>query len=168
MTDQVISIKRYPNRRYYSRNQSKYVSLPEIEEMVKAGSVVEIHDSQTGEDLTRSVLTQIIMERQPEKMSLFPTDMLHFILRSNDTMSGFLRDYFRHSLTYLDFLQQHGTMASALKRPMHWMKLWLDGIAPNSQREDEEENPANGSEAPLSSRLEQLERRLHELESKGS
>ena len=98
MPDEPIVIKRYPNRRFYARHTSKYVSLQEIEEMVKSGKNVEIRDSQTSEELTRSVLTRIIMERQPEKMRLFPTDMLHFILRSNDVMSGFLRDYFQHSL----------------------------------------------------------------------
>ena len=125
MTDDPIMIKRYPNRRYYARNTSKYVSLQEIEEMVQSGETVEIRDSQTGEDLTRPVLTQIIMERHPEKMSLFPTEMLHFVLRSNDVMSGFLRDYFRHSLTYLDYLQRHSTAATALVKPMHWVKAWL-------------------------------------------
>ena len=114
-----ISIKRYPNRRYYASHTSKYVSLQEIEEMVQEGHTVEIRDSQTGDDLTRAVLTQIIMERHPEKMSLFPTDMLHFILRSNDAMSGFLKNYFLHSLTYLDYLQNHGTTATTLVQPMH-------------------------------------------------
>ncbi len=131
MAETPIQIKRYPNRRYYSRNTSQYVSLSEIEDMVQSGQTVEIRDSQSGEDLTRTVLTQIIVERQPEKMSLFPADMLHFIVRSNDAMSDFLRDYFRQSLTYLDYLQRHST-ATPLTQPMHWMKAWLDGISPKA------------------------------------
>ena len=127
MAKNVIKINRYPNRRYYALNASKYVTLKEIEEMVQSGETIEILDSQSGEDLTRVVLTQIIMERQPEKMSLFPADMLHFIVRSNDAMSDFLRDYFRHSLTYLDYLQRHSSV-TPLAQPMHWMKAWLDGI----------------------------------------
>ena len=161
MTDTPIPIKRYPNRRYYARNLSKYVSLQDIEEMVKAGDMVEIRDSQTGDDLTRSVLTQIIMERHPDKMSLFPTDMLHFILRSNDSMAGFLRDYFRQSLTYLDYLQQHSPTAGALNQPMHWMKMWLDGIAPKSEEDDDTISSPN-----TKTRLDQLEQRLRQLESK--
>ena len=158
MTDVPIMIKRYPNRRYYARNTSKYVSLQEIEEMVQSGETVEIRDSQTGEDLTRPVLTQIIMERHPEKMSLFPTEMLHFVLRSNDVMSGFLRDYFRHSLTYLDYLQRHSTAATALVKPMHWVKAWLDGIAPSPTQDRKP--------APVDERIQQLEERLRHLESK--
>ncbi len=131
MPDERIQITRYPNRRFYARNESRYVSLEEIEEMVRADKSVEIRDSQTDEELTGAVLTRIIMERQPEKMRLFPIDMLHFIVRSNDVMSDFLRDYFRHSLPYLEYLQKHSAAAvTTLVRPMHWMKAWLDSIAP--------------------------------------
>ena len=161
MSNDRVQIARYPNRRFYARQESKYVSLPEIEEMVKAGKKVEIRESQTDEDLTRLVLTRIMLERQPEKMLLFPTDMLHFILRSNEVMTDFLRDYFRHSLTYLDYLQRHsgaGTMA----RPIHWVKAWLDGIAPARV----ERNGNSGDEARLARRVEELEERLRQLESK--
>lgn len=163
---EAIQIKRYPNRRYYARNTSQYVSLKEIEELVQSGETVEIRDSQSGEDLTRAVLTQIIMERQPDKMSLFPADMLHYIVRSNDAMSGFLRDYFRHSLTYLNYLQRHGT-AAPFNQPMHWVKAWLDGIAAKPAAPTEA--PQDGhpeDESHLAQRVRDLEERLKELESK--
>jgi polyhydroxyalkanoate synthesis repressor PhaR len=164
MSADPIQIARYPNRRFYAREESRYVSLQEIEKLVKSGRNVEIRESQTDEDITRLVLTRIIMERQPEKMLLFPTAMLHFILRSNDAMTGFLRDYFRHSLTYLDYLQRHsgpGTMA----RPMHWVKAWLDGIVP-ARAESNGKSEAEEA-ATLARRVEQLEQRLRELESDG-
>lgn len=164
MPEEVIQIKRYPNRRYYARSESKYVSLGEIEDMVRAGRKVEIQDSQTGEDMTRAVLTQIIVERQPEKMALFPIDMLHLILRSNEVTADFLRDYFRHSLTYLNYLQQHSPSPSAMARPMHWVKAWLDAIAPKPEQEDE--SPDSGDTVDLAQRLEELEARLQELEKK--
>ena len=107
------------------------------------------------------------MEHQPEKMLLFPTDMLHFILRSNDVMAGFLRDYFQHSLTYLDYLQRHQPTAKSLARPMHWVKAWLDSISPQpsaaAASPTEKNSPANGSEVLLQ-RIEQLEQRLGQLE----
>lgn len=164
MADEPIQIKRYPNRRYYARNLSKYVSLEEIEEIVKAGDKVEIRDSQSGDDLTRSVLAQIIMERQPDKMALFPTDMLHFVLRANDAMSDFLRDYFLHSLTYLSYLQRHTADTKTLTQPMHWVKAWLDGIAPKPSLESKSSPDDNDEE--LARRLEQLEERLRQLEAK--
>jgi polyhydroxyalkanoate synthesis repressor PhaR len=166
MAGDPIQIKRYPNRRYYARNTSQYVSLQEIEDMVQGGETVEIRDSQSGDDLTRAVLTQIIMERQPEKMSLFPSDMLHFIVRSNDAMSDFLRDYFRHSLTYLDYLQRHSA-ATPLTQPMHWMKAWLDGIAPKPHTEEKSRRDATASaDDELADRIHELEERLRQLEAK--
>ena len=164
MADEPIQIKRYPNRRYYARSESKYVSLVEIEAIVKAGGRVEIRDSQTGEDITRSVLTQIIVERQPEKMLLFPKDMLHLILRSNEVTTGFLRDYFRHSLTYLNYLQQHSTSVPALARPMHWVKAWLDAIALKPGEKDD--LPEADDSGETAERLQRLEERLKELERK--
>lgn len=166
MAGDPIQIKRYPNRRYYARNTSQYVSLQEIEDMVQSGETVEIRDSQSGEDLTRTVLTQIIMERQPEKMALFPSDMLHFIVRSNDAMSDFLRDYFRQSLTYLDYLQRHSA-ATPLAQPIHWVKAWLDGIAPKPPQEEKalRDTPSVPKDS-LANRLHELEERLRQLESK--
>ena len=169
-----IQIKRYPNRRYYARHTSQYVSLKEIEELVQSGETVEIRDSQTGEDLTRTVLTQIIMERQPDKMALFPSDMLHFIVRSNDAMTGFLSDYFHQSLTYLDYLQRHSA-ATPFHHPMHWVKSWLDAVT--SPMDTDKSPPADGppgmaepdsasaADAQLVERLRELEERLRKLES---
>ncbi|TWU29773.1 polyhydroxyalkanoate synthesis regulator DNA-binding domain-containing protein [Bythopirellula polymerisocia] len=162
MPDEVIQIKRYPNRRFYSRNDSKYVSLQDIEKLIREGNTIEISDSQSGESLTRSVLAQIILDRQPENIALFPVDMLHSIVRSNEMVTEFLRDYFQHSLTYLDYLQRHSASAKDLVNPMHWAKAWMDGF-----------KPANGSpqkprdeKAQLAERIEELEDRIKQLESK--
>ncbi len=164
MSNGRIQIRRYPNRRYYAHHASKYVSLQDIEELIQAGKKVEIRDSQTDEDLTRSVLTQMIVKQRPEKMSLFPTDMLHFILRSNDAMSDFLRDYFRQSLTYLDYLQRHSAAATSLAPPIHWLKTWLDGIKPDTAKRDESSTPDR--ETQLAQRVEELEERIRQLEAK--
>src|SRR5262245_15277602 len=163
MSGELVQITKYPNRRFYARNESAYMSLEGIEELVRAGKRVEIRDSQTDEDLTAVVLTRIIMERQPEKMRLFPIDMLHFILRSNDVMSDFLRDYFRHSLPYLEYLQRHSAAAAkTLVQPIHWVKAWLDSIAPRKPN-DARENSLDES-GRLAQRVEQLEARLRQLE----
>ena len=164
MADDTITIKRYPNRRFYSRDSSKYVSLPDIEQMIQKGGTVQILDNQSGEDITRPVLTQLIIDRQPEKMSLFPTDMLHFIVRSNDLMSDFLRDYFRQSLTYLNYLQKHGAAAQNLANPVHWAKAWLDGITTG----EKPGQPApTDQEEQLHKRVAELEERIRQLEERG-
>jgi len=166
MPDESIQIRRYPNRRFYARSSKKYVTIGELEEMVRQGHTIEVRDSQSGEDLTRTVLAQIILERQPEKVALFPTPMLHFIVRSNEMMSQFLRGYFRDSLTYLEYLQKHGA-AAPFSQPMHWMQAWLSGISPGRQFG----GPAAASAPPededrrqLADRVEELEARIRQLE----
>ena len=163
MPNNKLLITRYPNRRFYARNESRYVSLQEIEELIRAGHQVEIRDSQSDEDLTGSTLARIIMERQPEKMRLFPIDLLHSILRSNDVMSDFLRDYFRQVLPYLEYLQQHS--AATVAQPMHWMKAWMDNLIPG-HKGDSKPGPAPGvHDGPLADRVAELEARLRQLES---
>jgi polyhydroxyalkanoate synthesis repressor PhaR len=180
MAKSPILITRYPNRRFYARNESKYVSLEGIEQMIREGETVEIRDSQTDEDLTRAVLARIIMERQPEKMRLFPIDMLHGILRSNEVTTDFLRDYFRHALPYLEYLHRHSAAAMTLAQPMHWVKAWLDGI-PRPPRGAEGLDPSAAvSESPLrdvpgpdadaallARRVAELEARIRQLEASG-
>jgi polyhydroxyalkanoate synthesis repressor PhaR len=170
MPEAVIEIKRYPNRRFYDLSASRYISQEDIEKLVLEGKKVEIRDSQTGEELTRSVLTRILLDRQPDKMLLFPTDMLHFILRANDVSVGFLRDYFRHSLTYLDYLSRHNPAASSLTRPMHWVKAWLNSMALQDADGDQPPPDADGiggDAVRLAQRIEQLEDRLKQLEAQG-
>lgn len=168
MAEETIQIKRYPNRRFYARNTSKYVTLPEIEEMIRQGQSIEVVDSQTGEAITHSVLAQIILERQPEKMSLFPVGMLHSIVRSNQVMADFLRDYFRNSVTYLDYLQKHGTLSGGIANPMHWVQAWMDGFRPANGKTvaHATESPApQSSNIEFSQRIAELEERIRQLES---
>jgi len=168
MAEEPIQIKRYPNRRFYARNTSKYVTLPEIEQMIRDGHTIEVRDSQSDDEITHSVLTQIILERQPEKIALFPVPMLHSIVRSNEVMSDFLRDYFRHSLTYLDYLQKHGTVAGGIANPMHWVKAWMEAFRPTNGETPPPESaiaPTKPAADELAQRVAELEARIRQLES---
>ncbi len=173
MPEPPIRIKRYPNRRFYASHTSSYVSLADIEELVRSGKDVEIVDNQTGEDLTRTILVQVIAERHPDKMALLPSAMLHAMLRTNDVMTGFLADYFRNSLSYIDYIQQHGS-SGPLAQPVHWMKAWLERWSKPTGEAPQGDVPAAGAsaaEAPpeseaVAERIRQLEQRLATLEKK--
>jgi polyhydroxyalkanoate synthesis repressor PhaR len=168
MPEEPIQIKRYPNRRFYARNTSKYVSIPEIEEMIREGHTIDVRDSQTGEELTHQVLTQIILDRQPDKIQLFPISMLHSIVRSNDMMTDFLRDYFRHAITYLDYLQQYGKSSRKLSGPMHWATAWMESFSPKNGKSKDRpvaDVKGNPNAEELGQRVAELEERIRQLES---
>jgi polyhydroxyalkanoate synthesis repressor PhaR len=71
-----VVIKKYENRRLYDTTNSRYINLDEVAQLVKEGHDVEVVDAATGEDLTRLVLTQIIVEHAKEPDSAFPIDVL--------------------------------------------------------------------------------------------
>ena len=60
---EVVSIKRYPNRRLYDRQARRYITLQDLEDLVLQGKKIEVRDSRSGDDLTRPILTQILLER---------------------------------------------------------------------------------------------------------
>ena len=63
-SDEPITIKKYANRRLYNTGTSTYVTLEDLASMVKAGEDFLVHDAKTGEDITRQVLTQIIVDEE--------------------------------------------------------------------------------------------------------
>jgi hypothetical protein len=132
---------------------------------------VEIVDSQTGDDLTRSVLVQIIAERHPEKIALFPSAMLHAMLRANALTVNFLQDYFRNSMAYIDYFQKHGA-SGPLEQPIHWMKAWLDKWPSprpgDSTPQPTTPKPPSHDAQEIAERIAQLERRIAELEEEES
>ena len=125
MAAQTIQIRRYPNRRLYDRSRRQYVTLGDIEELVRTGHDVEVRDSKTDEDLTRQILTQILLERHPDKMKMFPVAMLHGILRANDLAVEFLRSYLRQSLAAMESLQRAGP---PFVSPLDWMSTFFPGL----------------------------------------
>jgi polyhydroxyalkanoate synthesis repressor PhaR len=90
-------IKKYANRRLYNTGTSTYVTLEDLAEMVKGGEDFVVHDAKTGEDITRSVLTQIIFEQENKGQNLLPITFLRQLIR-------FYGDSIQNLIpTYLDF-----------------------------------------------------------------
>src|ERR1700756_4265072 len=76
MSRNPIVIKKYENRRLYDTTNSRYINQDEVAQMLKNGYEVQVVDAATGEDLTRLVLTQIIVEQAKAPGSAFPLDVL--------------------------------------------------------------------------------------------
>ena len=119
----------YPNRRLYDRQARRYITLQDLEALVMEGKKIEVRDSKTGEDLTRAILTQILLERHPERMEMFPVAMLHGILQANDMVLDFFRAYLRQSVAVLEQLQQPTPQATFLA-PVDWMRAVMPSAIP--------------------------------------
>jgi polyhydroxyalkanoate synthesis repressor PhaR len=78
--DGPVVIKKYANRRLYNTQTSSYVTLDHLAAMVKEGTEFEVQDARTGEDITRSVLTQIIVEEENKGRAMLPTGFLRQLI----------------------------------------------------------------------------------------
>jgi polyhydroxyalkanoate synthesis repressor PhaR len=94
-----VIIKKYANRRLYNTAASSYVTLDHLSEMVREGTDFIVLDAKTGDDITRSVLTQIIFEQESKGQNLLPVQFLRRLIRFyGDQMQGFLPPYLEMSM----------------------------------------------------------------------
>src|SRR5262252_949435 len=97
--DGPVVIKKYANRRLYNTQTSSYVTLDHLAQMVKDGTEFEVRDARTGEDITRSVLTQIIFEEEAKGQSLLPIKFLRQLIRFyGDSLQSFVPGYLDMSM----------------------------------------------------------------------
>ena len=98
-TEAPVVIKKYANRRLYNTQTSSYVTLDHLAHMVKEGTEFEVRDARTGEDITRSVLTQIIFEEEAKGQSLLPIKFLRQLIRFyGDSLQSFVPGYLDMSM----------------------------------------------------------------------
>jgi polyhydroxyalkanoate synthesis repressor PhaR len=92
-------IKKYPNRRLYDTAQSCYITLSDVRDLVLESIAFKVIDRQSNEDITRSILLQIIMEQESGGQPLFSADVLEQFIRnySGETRKGFT-EYMRQSV----------------------------------------------------------------------
>ena len=92
-------IKKYPNRRLYDTETSTYITLAEVKDLVLGYKVFQVQDAKTGEDLTRAILLQIILEEESGGVPMFTTDMLANIIRYyGHAMQGLMGSYLERSI----------------------------------------------------------------------
>lgn len=92
-------IKKYANRRLYNTATSSYVTLDYLSEMVKSGEDFVVYDAKTGEDITRSVLTQIIFEEESKGQNLLPIQFLRQLIQFyGDSLQSFVPSYLEMSM----------------------------------------------------------------------
>lgn len=114
--DERVVIKKYANRRLYNTASSSYVTLEHLSEMVKKGVDFVVYDAKTNEDITRTVLTQIIFEEESQGQSLLPIQFLRQLIGFyGNSMQAFLPSYLELSLsTFTQQQEQLRTQLAAL------------------------------------------------------
>jgi len=97
--ESTVVIKKYANRRLYNTATSTYVTLDDLAVMVKAGTDFVVYDAKTGDDITRSVLTQIIFEEENKGTTLLPINFLRQLIRFyGDSMQAIVPGFLEFSL----------------------------------------------------------------------
>ena len=91
-------IKRYSNRKLYDTQESRYVTLEELEELIRAGREISVVDVSTGEDLTSVTLAQIILENERNHRAALPTVFLHQLIKHGEAWQDFVQRSLRSSL----------------------------------------------------------------------
>jgi polyhydroxyalkanoate synthesis repressor PhaR len=104
---EAVIIKKYANRRLYNTATSAYVTLEDLADMVKQGVDFIVHDAKTGEEITRSVLTQIIFEQESKGQNLLPIKFLRQLIRFyGDQIQALIPSYLEMSIEQLAREQQ--------------------------------------------------------------
>jgi polyhydroxyalkanoate synthesis repressor PhaR len=129
-------LKKYPNRRLYDTQVSSYITLADVKAMVMDAEDFEVRDAKTGEDLTRSILLQIILEEETGGVPLFSTPMLSQIIRFyGHAMQGVMGSYLEKNLqTFTEIQarlaeQSKGLYDPQAQNPELWAQF-LSGQAP--------------------------------------
>ena len=114
----MITIKKYPNRRLYDTSQSQYVNLDYIKHLIDERKDFTVIDSKSEDDITKTILLQIISESEAnENQSLLTNTLLKQLIRYYDTdMEVFVRQYLEQSLVH--FIEQQDQMQGVMKNMM--------------------------------------------------
>lgn len=122
MGNNKIILKKYANRRLYDTQNSVYVTLNEVAEMIKQGHEIQALDAKTKADVTPFILTQIILEEARKNNALLPVPLLHLIIRYGENVLGeFFDKHLEQTLhSYLTYKSQ---VDEQFKR---WLELGTD------------------------------------------
>jgi polyhydroxyalkanoate synthesis repressor PhaR len=168
--DDVVTIKKYANRRLYNTESSTYITLEHLAEMVRKKREFRVVDAKTSEDITHNVLTQIIMEEEARGTTMLPVNFLRQLIGMyGDSMQAMVPQYLEASLDQFQRNQSQfrdaisgaltgGPFAEIAKRNM---ELFTSASAAGAKQ-----GPSPAEPAPREDEVEDLKRQLAELKAK--
>jgi len=117
-------IKKYPNRRLYDTDTSSYITLTEVKRLVMENEAFQVLDVKTGEDLTRSILLQIILEEESNGTPMFTAPVLASVIRFyGHAMQGFMGGYLEKNIQSLVDVQTQFTEQAKGLTPEMWTQF---------------------------------------------
>ncbi len=112
-----VVVKKYANRRLYNTETSSYITLENLAEMVRAGRDFVVYDAKSGDDITRGVLTQIIVDEESKGRALLPTNFLrHLIGFYGDSMQTLVPRYLEQTMSH--FAEQQQQLRDTMQKTM--------------------------------------------------
>jgi polyhydroxyalkanoate synthesis repressor PhaR len=184
-TAEPVTIKKYANRRLYNTGTSTYVTLEDLASMVKTGEDFVVYDAKTGEDITRSVLAQIIFEQEnKEGQNLLPIAFLRQLIRFyGDSMQMLVPRYLEVSIESLTREQEKfrnqmaqafggspfGALEETVRRNMEMFERAFAMFTPFARRESQSSGTAPEPEKPAAKsggEIDDLKRELDEMRRK--
>ena len=180
---QPIVIKKYANRRLYNTSTSSYVTLDDLGRMVKQGNEFVVYDAKTGEEITRGVLTQIIVEEEQKGQNLLPISFLRQLISLyGDSMQWLVPRYLEHAMSTFGRNQEQmrkslqeafgglfpfGPLEEMGKQNLalfeQTMKMFSPFPAANADKPRAEEGQTEGSLDELRQRINILQQQIDQL-----
>ncbi|MBK7163215.1 MAG: polyhydroxyalkanoate synthesis repressor PhaR [Sphingomonadales bacterium] len=166
-----VIIKKYANRRLYNTQSSKYITLDFLAEMTRKDIEFKVVDAKTGEDITHSVLTQIIMEEENGGKSMLPVNFLRQIIALyGDSMQGLVPQFLESSMDNFRKNQKQvqdvienaltsGPFGHIAKQNIEMMKAARDALVPNLGN-------LGGKKEKAGESLDDLRKQMAELQAK--
>ena len=151
-----IIIKKYANRRLYNTDKSCYITLDDLAAMTRGGTEFTVVDAKSGEDITRSVLTQIIMEEEARGQTMLPVSFLRQLISMyGDSMQAMVPQYLEASMDSFRQNQRQfhsalqgalsgGPLAEIAKRNMKMFEAATNAFRPHGEGKADSRKPDSG------------------------
>lgn len=171
-----VTIKKYANRRLYNTSCSSYITLDDLSKMTRDGVEFEVVDAKTGDDITHSILTQIIMEEEASGQQMLPVSFLRdLIAMYGNSMQSMMPQYLEASMA--NFRANQSKLQEALRNGMTnnpitkiaetnlaVMKAVGDAILPGAKSKSDNQSASDKDEiAALRKQMAEMQKKLDEL-----
>jgi polyhydroxyalkanoate synthesis repressor PhaR len=143
-----VTIKKYSNRRLYDSTNKKYVTLDDIAALIREGNEVKVIDSQTGADISKVILIQVVLESEKNKEDILPVSFLHMLIKyGNKVAKDFFENYFLMMFQPYFSVQENFKKNMMLWQEMGWFPPGVK-LPSGPETMNSFAAPASGESAP--------------------